>query len=195
MTAGMDPLRFPWPRPEAPASAGVVTLLFAGLVDEWMKGFHVLHEACTLLWSRRQDFVLAATADPAGPVDAFTRYVGWQSQDSLPRHIEAADIVVTPTVAQEALGRTAVEAMAAGRPVVASRLGGLQFTVADGATGLLFEPGDAVDLARKLETLLDDAVLRQRLGLAGRARFEEHYAWPVIIEKHYRPLFSRRRKR
>ncbi len=97
-----------------------------------------------------------------------------------------------PTVAQEALGRTAVEAMAAGRPVIASRLGGLPFTVIDGATGLLCEPGDADDLARKIATLLEDAGLRQRLGEAGRRRFEQHYAWPVIIEKHYRPLFCRR---
>jgi glycosyltransferase involved in cell wall biosynthesis len=195
-TAGMNPARFPWPRPETPPSERrVATLLFAGLVDEWMKGFHVLHAACSLLWQRRQDFELVATADPAGPVDAFTRHVGWQSQEDLPRHVYAADVLVVPTIAQEGLGRTAVEAMAAGRPVVASRLGGLQFTVADGATGLLFEPGNAHDLARKLETLLDDADLRERLGRAGRRRFEEHYAWPVIIEKHYRPLFCRRRKR
>jgi hypothetical protein len=101
--------------------------------------------------------------------------------------------VVLPTVAQEALGRTAVEAMAVGRPVVASRLGGLPATVVDGETGLLCEPGDPDDLARKIETLLDDAALRERLGLAGRCRFEEHYAWPVIIERHYKPLLCRRR--
>ncbi len=52
VTAGMDPARFPWPRPEAPPSdRGVLTFLFAGLVDEWMKGFRVLHEACALLWA------------------------------------------------------------------------------------------------------------------------------------------------
>jgi glycosyltransferase involved in cell wall biosynthesis len=196
VTAGMDPARFPWPPPQqAPRRPGVKTILFAGLVDEWMKGFRVLHAACGLLWERRQDFDLVATADPAGAVDAFTRYVGWQSQEDLPRHVYAADVLVIPTVAQEALGRTAVEAMAAGRPVVASRLGGLPFTVADGATGLLFEPGDVGDLARKLETLLDDTALRERLGAAGRKRFEEHYAWPVIIDKHYRPLLCRRRQR
>ncbi len=96
-----------------------------------------------------------------------------------------------PTIAQEALGRTAVEAMAAGKPVVASRLGGLPFTVVDGATGLLCEPGNARDLADKIENLLDDPALRKRLGLAGRRRFEEHYSWDVIIERHYRPLLSR----
>jgi glycosyltransferase involved in cell wall biosynthesis len=178
VTAGMDPARFPWPWPgESTQEAGkeVKTLLFAGLVDEWMKGFHVLHDACARLRRRRQDFELVATADPPGRVDDFTRFVGWLSQEQLPRQLHAADVLVMPTVAQEALGRTAVEAMAAGRPVVASRIGGLPATVLDGATGLLFEPGDPDDLARKLEALLDDPGLRQRLGLAGRRRFEEHY--------------------
>jgi glycosyltransferase involved in cell wall biosynthesis len=193
VTAGMDPARFLWPWPDGPARPrpDKVVLLFAGLVEEVMKGFAVLHEACALLWRRRQDFELVATADPPGQVDPFTRFVGWQSQEDLPRRLHEADVLVMPTIAQEALGRTAVEAMAAGRPVVASRLGGLPFTVADGATGLLFEPGDARDLAAKIETLLDAPDLRTRLGLAGRRRFEEHYSWDVIIERHYRPLLSR----
>jgi glycosyltransferase involved in cell wall biosynthesis len=194
VTAGMDPARFPWPPPagEAPADRPVKTVLFAGLVDEWMKGFHVLHEACARLWQRRRDFELVATGEPAGKRDDFTRFVGWLSQEELPRQLWAADMLVMPTIAQEALGRTAVEAMAAGRPVVASRLGGLPFTVVDGATGLLFEPGDAGDLAVKIETLLEDAGLRERLGRAGRKRFEEHYAWDRIIEKHYQPFLKKK---
>jgi glycosyltransferase involved in cell wall biosynthesis len=82
--------------------------------------------------------------------------------------------------------------MAAGKPVVASRLGGLPFTVSDGATGLLAAPGDPVDLAAKLDRLLTDAELRRRLGQAGRQRFEEQYAWPLIIDRSYRPLFCQR---
>lgn len=193
VTAGMDPARFPWPAPEEPGrhADGKLSLFFAGLIEEAMKGFHVLHEACTTLWKKRQDFELVATGDPPGQVDAFTRLVGWQSQEELPRQLRACDVLVMPTIAQEALGRTAVEAMAAGKPVIASRLGGLPFTVLDGATGLLCEPGNAADLARKIETLLDDPALRQRLGQAGRQRFEGHYAWPVIIERHYRPVLDR----
>jgi glycosyltransferase involved in cell wall biosynthesis len=194
VTAGMDPDRFPWPWPDDPTPPEgdrPVRLLFAGLVDEWMKGFHVLHDACASLWRGRRDFELLATADPPRRVDEFTRAVGWLSQEELPRQIRAADVLVMPTIAQEGLGRTAVEAMACGRPVVASRIGGLPATVLDGATGLLFEPGDAADLARKLETLLDDPGLRRRLGEAGRRRFEEYYSWPVIIERHYRPLLAR----
>ncbi len=193
VTAGMDPARFPWPLPDAADAASEgrpLRLLFAGLVDEWMKGFHVLHDACSLLWRTRRDFELLATANPPGRVDEFTLYVGWLSQEELPRQIRAADVLIMPTIAQEGLGRTAVEAMACGRPVVASRIGGLPATVVEGATGLLFEPGDASDLARKLAALLDDTDLRRRMGEAGRKRFEEYYSWPVIIDRHYRPLLG-----
>lgn len=188
VTAGIDRARFPWP---GPAPAATPTIVFAGLVDEWMKGFAVLRDACRRLWARRRDFALVATGDPPGQVDEFTHFVGWQSQEELPRLLSSAALVAVPTIAQEALGRTAVEAMAAGRPVVASRLGGLPFTVLDGCTGLLCEPGNADDLAHKIELLLDDPTLRARLGENGRRRFEEHYAWEQIIDRHYRPLLAR----
>jgi glycosyltransferase involved in cell wall biosynthesis len=192
VTAGMDPARFPWPPPVVPRPDDRKRILFAGLLDEWMKGYHILREACGRLWEKRRDFELVVTGDAPTVSDPFTRYVGWQSQEELPKLLWSCDVLAMPTVAQEALGRTAVEAMAAGKAVVASRLGGLPFTVAEGATGLLCEPGDAADLAAKLEILLDDAALRDRLGQAGRKRFEEDYSWPVIIERHYRPLLARR---
>ncbi|MBI3862381.1 MAG: glycosyltransferase family 4 protein [Planctomycetia bacterium] len=212
--SGFDPARFPRSSAEngqtarngneAPASRGKgpvgqcpgpsapSRLIFAGLVDEYMKGFRVVHDACEKLWRKRRDFELVATADPVGQVDEFTRYIGWQSQDALPAEIRKADILVFPTIAEEALGRTAVEAMGAEKPVIASRIGGLQFTVADGTTGLLCEPGNVDDLAAKIETLLDDSELRRRMGQAGRKRFEEHFTWDVIINRHYKQLMPLR---
>lgn len=195
VTAGMDPARFPWPFPDARKAAptpGRLRVLFAGLTHEWMKGFHVLRAACDRLWSVRADFEVVVTDVPPEdrPAEAWARYVGWQSQEHLSGHLAGADIVVVPTVAQEALGRTAVEAMAAGKPAVASRIGGLPFTVADGATGLLCTPDDPTDLGAKLTELFDAADLRDRLGREGRKRFEEHYAWPAVIDRHYRPLFG-----
>jgi glycosyltransferase involved in cell wall biosynthesis len=191
--SGFDPQRFPWPWPEDDPLAPPrrrTQIFFAGLVEEYMKGFHVLHAACKRLWASRQDFELVATGDPAGQVDDFTRFIGWQSQGDLPRRIRQADMLVFPTIAEEALGRSAVEAMGTGRPVIASRIGGLPFTVHDGETGLLFEPGNADDLAQKIARLLDDEPLREQMGLAGRKKFEEEFAWPVIIERHYRKLLS-----
>ncbi|MEX0717770.1 MAG: glycosyltransferase family 4 protein [Planctomycetaceae bacterium] len=190
--SGFDPDRFRAIGDQDVAAATARSrLLFAGLVDEPMKGFRILHAACAQLWSKRRDFELVVTADPPGSVDEFTRFVGWQSQAELPDRLGEADLLVFPTIAQEALGRSAVEAMAAGIPVVASRIGGLSYTVADGATGLLFEPGDADDLAAKIETLLDDPALRSQMGSAGRRRFDEHFSWQAVIDRHYRPLLGR----
>jgi glycosyltransferase involved in cell wall biosynthesis len=191
VTSGMDPARFPWPWADDPARqrpSKPLQIFFAGLVQEGIKGFHVLMDACALLWQKRQDFEVVATGDPVGQVNHFTRFVGWLSQEELPRHLRAADLLVMPTIAQEALGRTAVEAMGVGRPVIASRLGGLPFTVRNEVTGLLFEPGNPADLACKLEILFDRPELRLNMGEAGRKLFEEHYTWDVIIERHYRPL-------
>jgi glycosyltransferase involved in cell wall biosynthesis len=192
VTAGMDPARFPWTAMTEKKERPVKTFLFAGLIHEPMKGFHVLQEACAKLWRLRQDFEVAATTDPPGRLNPFTRAIGWLSQEELPKALQQADVLVMPTIAQEALGRTAVEAMAAGLPVVASCLGGLPFTVLDGRTGFLCRPGDPQDLAEKLAILLDQPQLRRQMGQAGRRRFEQHYSWPVIIDKHYKPLLAPR---
>ena len=81
--------------------------------------------------------------------------------------------------------------MASGIPVVASRIGGLPFTVLDGVTGLLADPGDPVDLARQIAKLLDDPPLRLQMGIAGRRRFEQEFTWESVIERYYRPLLAR----
>ena len=155
------------PMPLGKKSPRLLTLFMAAVAGEVIKGFHVAHEACRLLRETRIDFELVVTFDPAGPIDEFTRSVGWCSQAELPRHYRAADICLVPTIAQDALSITSVEAMAAGKPVIASRIGGLPYTVNDGVTGLLFEPGNPVDLAEKIARLLDDPALRRQMGLAG----------------------------
>lgn len=79
--SGFDPDRFPWPWPQENRAAGPIRLIFAGLTEEYMKGFHVLVDACRQLWSRRQDFELVVTATaPAGERLPFAQYLGWQSQ-------------------------------------------------------------------------------------------------------------------
>lgn len=192
LPSGFDAERFDLTRLDAdplPKTTGKTRLFFAGLTQEYMKGFPVLQAACEQLWQTRQDFDLFATGDPPGPVNACTTFTGWLSQDELPQHLRAADILVFPTIAEEALGRTAVEAMGCERPVVASRIGGLPFTVTDEKTGLLFEPGDANDLADKLTRLLDNPELRLRLGQNGRKRFEAEFTWEAIVPK-YEDLFE-----
>ena len=174
-------------------AATVISLFMAAVQGEFIKGYHVAHEACRLLRRTRSDFELIVTFDPPGRIDEFTRSVGWCSQAELPRHYRAADICLVPTIAQDGLSRTSVEAMASSIPVIASRIGGLPFTVDDGVTGSLFEPGNAADLACQITKLLNDPDLRRRMGLAGRQRFEEEFQWETVVERYYRPLFTRRR--
>jgi len=98
--------------------------------------------------------------------------------------------VVVPTIAQEALGRTAVEAMGAGRPVIASRIGGLPFSVADGFTGILAEPANSSEVAHCCETVIDNPDFTATLGEQGRRLFLARHTWNRVIEDRYRPLLA-----
>jgi glycosyltransferase involved in cell wall biosynthesis len=75
-----------------------------------------------------------------------------------------------PSTEAEAFGLVAVEAMAASRPVLASRSGGLPEVLGDCEAGWLHAPGDAAGLAAQLQRLIEDTALRERMGQAGRAR-------------------------
>ena len=133
-----------------------------------------------------------ATGGHEEPNLPFIEWKGWWSHAEMPTLLAAADMVAAPAIASEPFGLTVVEAMAAARPVVASRVGGQQFTVVDGLTGLLCQPDDPVDLAEKLSTLLDSAELRLAMGNAARRRFLAEYAWDVVIDRYYRPLLGMR---
>jgi glycosyltransferase involved in cell wall biosynthesis len=102
--------------------------------------------------------------------------LGFVPHDELLGLYGRAAIVVCPS-RREGFGVACVEAMAYGRPVVASAVGGLRDLVVDGRTGLLVPPGDVVALRRALERLLEDADLRRRLGEAGRLRARDAFSW------------------
>jgi glycosyltransferase involved in cell wall biosynthesis len=87
----------------------------------------------------------------------------------------AADVAVVPSTRPEPLGLVAMEAAAAGLPVVASAHGGVAELVRDGQTGLLVPPGDAGALATAVRLLADDADLSARMGEAGRQRVQEQF--------------------
>jgi glycosyltransferase involved in cell wall biosynthesis len=101
--------------------------------------------------------------------------------------LSACDIALLPS-RREGLGIAALEAMAAGRPVIASAVGGLGEAVVDGRTGLLVPPDDAPALAAALERLVMDAHLRDRLGRAGPQRVSEGFL-PEQMAAAYERLY------
>jgi glycosyltransferase involved in cell wall biosynthesis len=96
--------------------------------------------------------------------------------------LERAEVVWVPSLRPAGVG-AALEAMAAGRPVVASDLPELREVVAEGETGLLFKPGDKAALARQTRGLLDDAGLRRRLGAAGWEHARKHFAAAGMVRQ------------
>ena len=106
--------------------------------------------------------------------------LGWVAHDELLRLYGRAAVVACPSH-REGYGIACAEAMAHGRPVVASDVGGLRDLVVDGETGLLVPPGDVAALRAALERLLADPELRDRLGGAGRERIRERFSWARAV--------------
>jgi len=101
---------------------------------------------------------------------------GFVPPSALGRYYERASVVLCPS-RREGYGVVAREAMAYGRPVVASRVGGLVDAVEDGVTGVLVPPRDAPALRKAIELLLGDAERRARLGAAAREKARAELTW------------------
>lgn len=111
-------------------------------------------------------------------------FCGRVPDEELPGHYALCDCLVLPsTTMGEAFGVVLLEAMASGKPVVASNLPGVRSAVSDGVDGLLASPCDPSDLAEKLEALLGDPAWRREMGCRGRAKVETRYAWPAILPR------------
>lgn len=180
---GVDPDFFV-PGEKGERSIKVVTL--PGRTSDPLKGLDVFLRACASLWRRRQDFRVVVTgSNRPGIMDyPFVQSDLWLDDKDIPGMYANSDIVVVPSIWGEPFGLTALEAMSCEVPVVASRVGGLQEIVHDGENGLLFSPGDHVELAGRIERLLDDSGLRARLGRQGRRYVVEKFTWGPIVERY-----------
>jgi glycosyltransferase involved in cell wall biosynthesis len=98
----------------------------------------------------------------------------------------SAQYMVLPSICYENSPRTIVEAFASGLPVIASRLGALPDIVQEGVTGLLFNPGDAADLAAKIAWAQSHPQEMKRMGRAARAEYEATYT----PERNYQMLMD-----
>lgn len=109
------------------------------------------------------------------------------------RLFERGDILVAPSHS-ESFGIVAIEAMAAGLPVVGMKVAGLSSIIVHGETGYLVESGDVESMMQHLIRLVKDRDLRERLGYAGRQRFLEHYSAQrvgAVIAGTYREVLAR----
>lgn len=181
----------------APATAGGHVdrrrVVFAGRVVA-PKGVGVLIRAARLLDAEvvicGDGFGLGAMQRLARRlgVDQQVRFTGWLSPEALARELAEASIVVMPSLWPEPFGLVGIEALAAGRPVVASATGGVADWLEDGVSGLCVKPGDPSALARALDELLDDPARQQSMGAAGRravaARFSVGHHVSALLDAY-----------
>lgn len=154
------------------AEATPAEVLFAGRLSE-EKGIEDLLEAASGL-----RLVVAGDGPLRGKVpDA----LGFVPREELGRLYDRAAVVVCPS-RREGFGLTCAEAMAHGRPVVASAVGGLTELVEHEVTGLLVPPRDPVALRAAIDRLLADSDLRARLGAEGRTRVARRCGWEQAID-------------
>ncbi len=191
---GVDTAR--WRSPDASvrdaraqwADAGPM-LLFSGRL-EYEKGVHTVLDAMRRL-RRRHPGVRLVVAGRGSQEDALraqarrlrlgrsVRFAGWLADADLSAMAAAADLALVPSL-YEPFGLVALEAAAAGTPVVATDRGGLGEVVRGSRLGLTVPSEDPVALADAVSRLLDDQVLARRIGREARTAVESAYAWPVV---------------
>ncbi|MEM6441635.1 MAG: glycosyltransferase family 4 protein [Pseudomonadota bacterium] len=172
---GVDPARYDRPPqrdPERPL------LLFVGRLAR-IKGLGVLLEAFAKVREAHSTVRLRLVGD--GPDRAWleakaktlgvaehVEFTGYQSQDQVTEHLAQSDILVLPSFA-EGVPVVLMEAMAAGVPVIASRVAGVQELVEDGVSGFAVPPGDVETLGTRIEALLRSEETREHMSVAGRS--------------------------
>ncbi|MBO90187.1 MAG: glycosyl transferase group 1 [Rickettsiales bacterium] len=176
-------------------------VVFVGRLVE-KKGVEYLIEAVGLLAAKHVGLELTIVGD--GPlrdslkalaksqgVGDRVRFVGGVPNEDVVHFLRSAAISVMPSVVsasgdREGLGLVAVEAQGCGCAVIASDLPAVRDTVIDGQTGLMAKPADAVDLARKIQTLLEDDALRRRLADGGRRHAMGKFTWRTVGSRYGR---------
>ena len=109
-------------------------------------------------------------------------FTGYVSYEDLPRYYKTADIFCAPAIGAESFGLILLEAMAMGKPIVASNIDGYASVVADGVDGQLVPPRDTEALARALISTVRDGALCQEMAANGRAKALEH-SWEHIARR------------
>ena len=118
------------------------------------------------------------------------KFIGKVPYENVPKYYQEADVFVYPSEAVEGLPMSVIEAMAAGLPVVASRIGGIPEAVIDGETGLLVKSGNVDELSTALSKLLMDDELRKKMGQRAREVAKEKFSQETMILETLKVLES-----
>lgn len=189
---GIDISQFgPHVQPVGRYRDGARNILFVGRYNESRKGLKYLLRAFALV---RQEFPNSRllVVGPGNPkrfdrlIERFAlenvEFVGPVSKEGLASYYATCDVFCAPSTGRESFGIVLLEAMASGRPVVATNISGYSAVVRHDVEGLLVERKNPEALAMALVHSLADHDLARRLGEAGRQRAEEH-SWPVIARR------------
>ncbi|WP_231510603.1 glycosyltransferase [Fischerella sp. PCC 9605] len=173
-------------------------IMYVGRFDP-RKGVETLVKACTYLPDPFKLYLVGGSREDAADfqeqqriqtlvkkleLEAVTVFTGRISQQILPTYYAAGDVCVVPSY-YEPFGLVAIEAMAAGTPVIASEVGGLQHTVVHGETGLLVPPYNANALAIAIRNLLEDPTVRQCYGNAARNWVQSRFSTQAVTAQIY----------
>ncbi|MBI1297534.1 ATP-binding cassette domain-containing protein [bacterium] len=191
---GVDPDRFA-PR-HTPSAAAPFTVGFVGTLKPW-HGVNTLVDAFAQLHAQRPGAQLLLVGD--GPcraeieeqvtaleLSAAVKLTGAVDPSQIPDLLSRMDVATAPYPHLDDFYFSPLklyEYMAAGLPVVASRIGQIEEVIVHDETGLIANPGDAADLAEKLSTLHDDAKLRRRLGERARAEIVANHSWEKVARR------------
>jgi len=170
---------------------GTPRILFVGRFDESRKGFSYLLRALPLVRQQfpRARLIVAGTGKRERYAGLMERhgvsgvdFAGFVPEEELPRYYASCDVFCVPSTRNESFGVVLLEAMAAGKPVVATDIPGYASVLTHEREGLLVPPRDPMALALALVRTLADRELRQRLGAAGIAQAARH-AWPRVAAR------------
>jgi len=192
---GVDVERFSAPAAPLPElDDGMTNILFVGRLEK-RKGLRYLLRAFEQVkQARPQTRLVVVGGYDARQKRAYERwmkesglsdvaFVGFVPLETLPRYHHSAHIFCAPNTGNESQGIVLLEAMAAGKAIVATRVGGNREVIIDGDNGLLVEPEDPRALAEAISTLLNDSALSERMSCRSLDLIQR-YEWSSIVERY-----------